>query len=246
VLEYQILREVSTNSYNVIGSIPPNQNSYLDTTSDNLSLSYKYQIKTISICNLQNTHPTTHKTILLQSNAAINNAVNLSWSPYEGLTYGTYKVYRKTGNGTFIEIARFPTSNTTYNDGTANISTNTYEYYISFDGPACNSSPTGRGVETFSINQIKSNILNTSSALGLSDQILDLGVIIYPNPTSSILNIKIDDSVRYIKTDIYNIIGQKVSESLLTILDVSDLPNSTYFVKIFTEEGTTTKTFIKK
>ena len=244
VLEYQILREVSTNSYNVIGSIPPNQNSYLDTTSDNLSLSYKYQIKTISICNLQNTNPTTHKTILLQSNAAINNAVNLSWSPYEGLSYGTYKVYRKTGNGTFIEIANFPTSNTTYNDVTANISTTTYEYYIGFDGPTCSSSPVGRAVETLS--QIKSNILNTSSSLGIPGQLLDLGVIIYPNPTSSILNIKTDDSVGYIKTEVYNIIGQKVSESQKTNIDVSDLPNASYFVKIITEEGNVTKTFIKK
>ena len=244
VLEYQILREVSTNSYNVIGSIPPNQNSYLDTTSDNLSLSYKYQIKTISICNLQNTNPTTHKTILLQSNVAINNTVNLSWSPYEGLTYGTYKVYRKTGNGTFVEIISFPTSNTTYNDGTANISTTTYEYYIGFDGPTCSSSPVGRGVETLS--QIKSNILNTSSSLGIPGQLLDLGVIIYPNPTSSILNIKTDDSVGYIKTEVYNIIGQKVSESQKTNIDVSDLPNASYFVKIITEEGNVTKTFIKK
>ena len=80
----------------------------------------------------------------------------------------------------------------------------------------------------------------------MSNQLLDLGVMIYPNPTSDILNIKIDNTLTYLKTEIYNIIGQKVSESQKTILDVSDLPNASYFVKIITEEGTASKTFIKK
>jgi hypothetical protein len=71
-------------------------------------------------------------------------------------------------------------------------------------------------------------------------------VIIYPNPTSDILNIKIDNTVTYLKTEIYNLIGQKVAESQKTILDVSNLPNASYFVKIITEEGTASKTFIKK
>jgi hypothetical protein len=246
VLEYQILKEVSTNFYNVIGSIPPNQNSYLDISSNNLTNSNKYKVNTVSICNSSDINSTIHRTILLQSGVAVNNAVNLSWNPYEGFSYGIIKIYRKIGAGIFELIDAISASNITYNDITANILTNTYEYYISIDTPVCSSTPGGRTTETFSSNQLRSNILNTSSSLGMSNLVLDLGVMIYPNPTSDILNIKIDNTLTYLKTEIYNLIGQKVAESQKTILDVSDLPNASYFVKIITEEGTASKTFIKK
>jgi hypothetical protein len=246
VLEYQILKEVSTNVYNVIGSIPPNQNSYLDLTSNNLTNSNKYKVNTVSICNSSNLNSGIHRTILLQSGTAVNNAVNLSWNPYEGFSYGTFKIYRKIGTGIFELIDTISASNLSYNDVTANVLTNTYEYYISIDTPVCNSTPGGRTNVTFSSNQLRSNILNTSTSLGLTNLVLDLGVMIYPNPTSDILNIKIDNTVTYLKTEIYNLIGQKVSESQKTILDVSNLPNASYFVKIITEEGTASKTFIKK
>ena len=246
VLEYQILKEVSTNVYDVIGSIPPNQNSYLDITSNNLTNSNKYKVKTVSICNSSDLNSTIHRTILLQSGLAVNNAVNLNWNPYEGISYGTFKIYRKIGSGNFELIDTISASNLMYNDINANTLTNTYEYYISIDVPACNSTPGGRTTQTFTSNQLRSNILNTSSILGLSNQLLDLGVMIYPNPSSDILNIKIENTLTYLKTEIYNIIGQKVSESQKTILDVSNLPNASYFVKIITEEGTASKTFIKK
>jgi hypothetical protein len=246
VLEYQILKEVSTNVYNVIGSIPPNQNSYLDLTSNNLTNSNKYKVNTVSICNSSNLNSAIHRTILLQSGTAVNNAVNLSWNPYEGFSYGTFKIYRKIGTGIFELIDTISASNLSYNDINANTLTNTYEYYISIDTPVCNSTPGGRTNVTFSSNQLRSNILNTSTSLGLPNLVLDLGVIIYPNPTSDILNIKIDNTVTYLKTEIYNLIGQKVAESQKTILDVSNLPNASYFVKIITEEGTASKTFIKK
>jgi hypothetical protein len=247
VLEYQILKEVSLNQFDVIGAIQPNQNSFLDITSNNLSLSNKYKVKTVSICNSTDTSPTIHKTILLQSNLAINNSVNLSWNPYEGLSYGTYKVFRKIGSGSFQEIASFSSSSLSYTDVNANISTNTYEYYISVDVPACNASPQGRVVKTFlTNNQIKSNILKTSSTLGLSKQILDLGIMIYPNPTSDKINVKINHTLSFMKAEIYNIVGQKVTESHQTILDVTDLAKATYFIKIFTKEGISTKEFIKK
>ncbi|WP_353084463.1 discoidin domain-containing protein [Flavobacterium sp.] len=246
VLEYQILKEVSTNVYDVIGSIPPNQNSYLDITSNNLTNSNKYKVNTVSICNSSDLNSTIHRTILLQSGLAVNNAVNLNWNPYEGISYGTFKIYRKIGSGNFELIDTISASNLMYNDINANTLTNTYEYYISIDVPACNSTPGGRTSETFTSNQLRSNILNTSSILGLSNQLLDLGVMIYPNPSSDILNIKIENTLTYLKTEIYNIIGQKVSESQKTNLDVSNLPNASYFVKIITEEGTASKTFIKK
>ena len=68
----------------------------------------------------------------------------------------------------------------------------------------------------------------------------------YPNPTSGILEISIDDVQTMIgkKIVIYSIIGEKVLESAVadskTILDISRLSNGVYLIKI---ENTTKKIF---
>jgi hypothetical protein len=74
---------------------------------------------------------------------------------------------------------------------------------------------------------------------------LNLNLTIYPNPTNDLLNINIAETSVYIKSEIYNIIGQKVLDSSETTLNVSNLPNASYLLKILTLEGTVIKNFIK-
>ena len=243
VLFHEFFKETSQGVYQSIGTINQNQNSIMDITSNNQAQSYKYLVKTTDICNNEISSLNAHKTILLQSNVAVNNSVNLNWSPYEGLSYGNYKIYRSINGGSFIEIANISSSSLAYNDISANVSNNNYEYYISIDIPDCSPNQ-GRAMENFLQNQIKSNIINTSS-LGLSDQTLNLNLTIYPNPTNDLLNINIAETSVYIKSEIYNIIGQKVLETSEKTLNVSNLPNASYLLKILTLEGTVIKKIIK-
>ena len=74
---------------------------------------------------------------------------------------------------------------------------------------------------------------------GLSD------VVVYPNPTSSILNINLDEEIE--KIDIYSLLGRKVGTSTNTQMDISNLANGIYLLSIETKNGKIgTKRIVKK
>ncbi|NGZ90217.1 T9SS type A sorting domain-containing protein, partial [Psychroflexus maritimus] len=245
VLQYDILREVSTNNFQLIGSIEdPNENSFLDETSNNLSQSYAYRIRTISICNTQDNNLITHQTVLLQSSVAVNNSVNLNWSSYNGLNYDAYNIYRKVDNGNFEFLATVSSSTQSYNDVTANVTTSTYEYYISISAPDCSDSQS-QDKTSFSSAEIKSNIRNTSN-LNVLTHTADLGVSIYPNPSSNEINIAINDAIPFLKAEIFDLSGKLVLSSKKKSILIKDLPSSSYIIKLYTQQGNASKVFIKK
>ena len=94
------------------------------------------------------------------------------------------------------------------------------------------------------LTEIKSNreFIGTLSSndLNLSPQI-----IIYPNPASNIINIKLNDGNEFIKAEVYNLVGQKIMEVKNTLFSVENLPDNTYFIKVFSSYGNTMKKFIK-
>lgn len=74
---------------------------------------------------------------------------------------------------------------------------------------------------------------------------IDVFVNIYPNPVSSILNIKSSEQINNI--EIYSTLGKRVfSASFSSTVDVSTLKKGVYFIKIFNDNGAfSTKKFIK-
>jgi hypothetical protein len=78
-----------------------------------------------------------HKTILLQSSLATDNSVNLSWTSYEGVSYSTYKIYRRVNNGDFEELTAISSANNSYNDTGADVTQNAYSYYVSIAVESC-------------------------------------------------------------------------------------------------------------
>jgi hypothetical protein len=78
-----------------------------------------------------------HKTILLQSSLATDNSVNLSWTSYEGVSYSTYRIYRRVNNGNFEELTAISSANNSYNDTGADVTQNAYSYYVSIAVESC-------------------------------------------------------------------------------------------------------------
>ncbi len=82
----------------------------------------------------------------------------------------------------------------------------------------------------------------------LSTETLDGDVAkikLYPNPTSATLNIKMTQSLK--QATIYSILGTEVLKTSSKMIDVSNLINGMYLVKIESETGAmTTKRFIKQ
>lgn len=66
----------------------------------------------------------------------------------------------------------------------------------------------------------------------------------YPNPTSSLITIMLDEEIKNVT--IYNLMGAKVMNTSINQIDVSHLSSGTYIMKVTTEKGIGTKKIIKK
>jgi hypothetical protein len=68
---------------------------------------------------------------------------------------------------------------------------------------------------------------------------------VFPNPSNDMLNIKLSEGITLYEIKIYNTLGQVVLETKDLKFPIENLASSTYFMKIFTSKGITTRNFIK-
>ncbi|WP_333851808.1 DUF4960 domain-containing protein [Epilithonimonas sp.] len=68
-------------------------------------------------------------------------------------------------------------------------------------------------------------------------------ITLYPNPVSSVLNIKMEGKI---KSEIYDMNGRKVVESISKSINIHNLLPGTYFIKVQNENTSSLLKFIKK
>ena len=68
-------------------------------------------------------------------------------------------------------------------------------------------------------------------------------IAVYPNPVRDRLMVKAEDLQ---SVEIYNLVGQKVMVSTFDIVDMSDLNQGIYFVRINADGKTVTKRVVKQ
>ena len=75
---------------------------------------------------------------------------------------------------------------------------------------------------------------------------LDRYINIFPNPANKLLHIKLNENIIINAISLINIQGQAVRsyETATTQLDVSDITEGIYFIKIYTLEGNIIKKVI--
>jgi VCBS repeat-containing protein len=246
VSTYEVLRETSvTGNYEAIGTMNSDAISFLDEESNNQVQTYSYKVRLVDLCGDVSEDSSLHKTILLQSSISVTNSVNLSWTDYDGTDYSTYKIYRSVDNGDFEELGSVSSSNTSYNDEDATvIFGSSYEYYISIAVDQCNVD-LGKN-EQFNTVELKSNRLLVSDGTASIDDFNNLNqLVVFPNPSNDMLNIKLSEGITLYEIKIYNTLGQVVLETKDLKFPIENLASSTYFMKIFTSKGITTRNFIK-
>jgi aminopeptidase N len=91
----------------------------------------------------------------------------------------------------------------------------------------------------------KNNIITVGPNLATPNFNLEKAITISPNPAISILEIDMPNGIVFENAKIYNLVGQKVLDSYLKTISVSDLSNGIYSILIKTSEGIATKKFIK-
>lgn len=87
----------------------------------------------------------------------------------------------------------------------------------------------------------------TEMLIGVSENLID-GLVIYPNPTSSILNVEANSVIDSVQ--VINLLGQSLmmvsSEDFKVQINTSNISAGNYFVKITSENNVTVKRFVKK
>jgi hypothetical protein len=103
--------------------------------------------------------------------------------------------------------------------------------------------------ETFASGQVEDytiNIVGSAAKMIESNKIITNEIVLYPNPTKSILNVtSISENATF---QIYNLIGQTIMKGKFSasFIDVSALNEGNYILEITDKETTTIKRFIKK
>ncbi len=134
--------------------------------------------------------------------------------------------------------------------------------YLDGMGRTTNGSDVGQWANTTSTNA-QWQFVSTSSALALKeglgkkDILKEEGVVedsksilVYPNPTSNVLNVRLQNEVQSASASIFNLSGQLVKSTNLktqdNAVDVSVLPAGVYIVEVITPSETKQLRFIKK
>ena len=179
-----------------------------------------------------------YTTIDAQAPNAVSNLVALNqlgdivlnWTESADSALDYYNIYRSDNGGSFSLIASEIRTNNFFDD---TVSESLYEYYVTAIDRSYNESS-------------QSNIAAVNT-LSINSDLDNLKLKIYPNPTSSELNIQLDENIINGELSIYDVTGrliqmQKIENSLTKLF--LQCPNGLYFVKINSKEKTIVKRII--
>lgn len=84
--------------------------------------------------------------------------------------------------------------------------------------------------------------------VSLEEQQISISIELYPNPTNSLLNLRIQDGKTVDKLEILDITGRVVLtyENLQNGIDVSTLETGNYLVRVYAEDQISTAAFVKE
>lgn len=75
---------------------------------------------------------------------------------------------------------------------------------------------------------------------------IENAILLYPNPASKMMRVKLNENLRIEKIKIYNNLGQLMLTLFDETIDISELVSGTYYVAIITNTGVTTKQLVIK
>ncbi len=160
---------------------------------------------------------------------------------------GTYDAFisKLDAMGNFISAKTIGSSSTNIfgsritTDANGNIYTSGfYDNTADFDPNAGVSNLTPQGSNDVFVLKL------SSTTVGIAELNDEFNVTLYPNPTNTIINIKLDEEIQTIS--IYNSLGALVQTEKTNVFSVEQLSSGLYILKVKTEKGTQTIRFIKE
>lgn len=148
-----------------------------------------------------------------------------------------YNLYRAKDNGDFEKIVQFPYYgnwwHVTYFDSIDDFGQSCYSYkitqtYLNEDGTLCETSPFPNA------NDPTCDYVEVCNAWNLAEETGKEGILLYPNPTTGILTISMND---FHHTEVYDLMGRLMKQSSESTFNLDKLPVGLYVVKITDKAG---------
>lgn len=229
--------------YDLLATVPYDSISWIDTSSNPAVKAYIYKISAIDSCNNESSLSYQHKTIHLTISQGIGNNWNLNWSPYEGIFYSTYNIYRGQGDSLnsleFIET--ISGDNTSYTDLNAPSGTIYYQIEILLN-ESC--------FPTKTYSSIRSNLVSNKNIGITYITNNELSIQLYPNPTNDKTIIEINGLKEQADVLLYDIYGRIIRTYLFNIeqgkleINVRDIAKGVYNLKVVNSNNNITRKLI--
>jgi hypothetical protein len=240
IADFLVYKETDeANVYEVIDTLGYSEVSMVTDNESNPSIRpYRYKIGFRDNINRVFPAGDYHQTIHLTINQGVNGSYNLIWTPYAGLTYTSYKIMRKSGNGAYEQIATVSSSFTSFTDFNAPADDIAYMVKIENAG-GCNIGDASTAYNAIYSNQASFDLVSAST-------ITKTDFSIYPNPANDrifvqpgvqmegTVNLSISDltgRVVYSTTFWNTIAGQAIS------INTAGLAEGVYVLQLTTEQA---------
>ena len=215
-----------SNVYSKVGArLYDSLSVWIDPVSNPAVQAYRYKITALDTCGVETPLSDFHKSIHLTINQGVGGAWNLIWSHYEGLSFGSYNIYRGSAPNNLTLLTSIQSTLNSYTDLTPPVGDVYYQIEI-VNPNNCN--PT----KVVNYSSSKSNVV-TNAAIGLTE--LHSNIILYPNPTENFVTVEGDFQTikNYI---ILDGIGKKISSGSISIdsnqIDLSEFSKGAYLIVI--------------
>ncbi len=230
IASYQVFR-----GNTLIRTIPFSSNPLFVDSNFSLptnGIAPSYYLKSVDSCGLSSDLSDETKPILMSATVSAGN-VNLSWTPYTGTQVPTsYYVYRKIGNGSALAVSQVTNGNLNYTDTFSGNQNRSYLIEANF-AQSCVS-----GV------RVLSNPLYVfANSIDELNQI-SREYLLFPNPSSSFVNITNKKGLASIKSLQVTDISGKIIEQMNydkaqseIKLDIQYFANGSYFVILILDNG---------
>ncbi len=119
--------------------------------------------------------------------------------------------------------------------GSLGLSSSGYVLAIGSDGSDINGSSSG----LMRVYDFES-LLSITEVLSTQD-----GVLLYPNPSSDVVNIKLNNPEGFEKALLYSLEGRVIQFTKSTTIDISSLASGVYIIEIYSDKGIVSKKLIK-
>ncbi|MFZ4707999.1 MAG: T9SS type A sorting domain-containing protein [Bacteroidales bacterium] len=183
-----------------------------------------------------------HQTIHLTINQGVNDNWNLIWTPYVGFNYSSYTILRKSGSGSYEQIATLSSSFNSFTD--FNAPSKDVAYIVSINRPGgCNI-----GLRSAGYSEVYSNVASAGFVSVAEDKKVKFSI--YPVPANDNINVQFGDNATEIIslhiTDvtgriIYSEVFNNASLGQVNTIKSSNYADGMYLLHVITAGNSVTK-----